>query len=332
MIKDYFVLPYRLSFSRPWISHHGEYRYRKGFLVELEDIQGNRGVGDAAPLPEMGTETLHQCHERLLEWGKIAPHYTPEELLTLLDDDREKTPALCSGIESAIVDLLSKQQQMPLHRWLNPDSTNQVKLNQVTSLKHPEITTEGGPVIKLKLGVAPIEQELEQLTRWVKTLPSHYRLRLDANQAWHYAEAEWLLSQLEGLPIDSLEEPIRSPTLKQLEALQQQCAFPIAVDESLHTIGFEAVQQSPLRRVILKPTLTGGPWTTYQQARQLQQHGIEVVITSMLESAIGTLTAAHCAAAIDPLQKMAHGLSTFRCFSDDLAVAPEIKHGILLLP
>ncbi|MBT3309586.1 MAG: o-succinylbenzoate synthase [Gammaproteobacteria bacterium] len=333
MISDYTIHPYRLSFQQPWHSSRGQHNHREGFLVELKDDKGNSAIGEAAPLPEMGSESLQQCHQKLLEMHEVILHCTAEAVLQQLAPYREHYPAFCCAIESATVMLLAKQQQLTLSQWFNQSSASQLQLNQITTLQHPVINPNGASVIKLKVGIAPIETELKQLQQLAKQLSPKQQLRLDANQAWSFEQASTFLQHLQSLPIESIEEPIQNPTLEQFQQLQQQCHFPIAVDESMQTIGLSPiVESSTLQRVVLKPMLLGGPQSCFNIAQQLQQAGIEVVITSTLESSIGILSAAHCAAAIDPHQLQAHGLDTARLFNEDLTLAPTIKNGILHLP
>ncbi len=335
MISGYSITPYRLPFTSPWKSHYGTRRHREGFLIELTDHDGNRGVGEAAPLEDLGTETLHQCHQQLLKLEETIPHADIEEVHSLLSPLKQKTPASCCGIESATVALLAQQQQQSPSQWLNPQAARTIRLNQIVpDLTAPAIDSHGGTTIKLKLGIHPLEKELEMLQRLVNTLSPAQQLRLDCNQAWSMAESIWFLQKIEDLPIESLEEPLQNPTLPALLQLQQQTDIPITIDESLPAIGLSTLLESSQQpqRTVLKPTLHCGPLSTCHTARQLQQHNIDVVITSTLESNIGILMAAHCAAAIDPQQRLEHGLDTGRLFSKNLALAPSIKNGILHLP
>lgn len=334
MISDYFTLPYRLAFRQPWISSHGERTQREGFLIELKDASGNRGVGEAAPLPEMGTETLKQCHKKLLESAETIYHLSAEALLKALEPYRSNYPAFCCGMESAAVALRAAQERQSPSQWFNSHCAPQVRVNQfISHIDHSLIDSASSPIIKLKLGLAPLEQELEQLRLLCSQLSPKQQLRLDANQAWSTSEAEYLLQQLQGLPIESIEEPTHSPTLESTARLQQQTEIPIALDESVRQIGIpQILEHATVRRIVLKPTLLGGPHYCQTVAQTLQQQGIEVVITSALESSIGILSAAHCAAAIDPQQLHTHGLATAHLFNEDLTLAPTIKNGILHLP
>jgi L-alanine-DL-glutamate epimerase-like enolase superfamily enzyme len=64
-------------------------------------------------------------------------------------------------------------------------------------------------------------------------------------------------------------------------------------------------------------------------ARRAQRAGIEVVLTSVVDSAIGVAAAAHLAAAIAPA--IAHGLATSTWLAEDVATALPIVAGVLRL-
>ena len=334
MINDCTIRPYQLPFEQPWNSNHGTHTIRQGFLVELKDEAGNYSCGEAAPLAEMGTESLVQCGNGLKNLKEVTLHHCAEELISQLEPYRKNHPALCCGVESAAVELLAKQNHLTLGQWLSGGSPNQIHVNQILpAIDSSAIDPAGSHIIKLKLGIAPIQQELSQIQQLALHLSPNQRLRLDANQAWHYDEAAHFLSQLHSLPIESIEEPLQKPTLESIDQLQQQCPAPIALDESVRQIGItEILDHGSLQRVVLKPMLLGGPRTTFLLAQQFQKAGIETVITSTLESSIGIVSAAYCAAAADPRQQQAHGLDTAHYFSEDLTLAPRIKNGILHLP
>ncbi len=281
---------------------------------------------------------------------------------------KNRFPAVHCALESAWCDLQAKQTQQPLNRWLSKNAAAQVQVNlaggTLASFQPVQIPQQIAQweksdvsVVKLKIGVASPATELEMLQNLLAALPTTMKIRLDTNQAWDFATAQQFLSNFKNPPcpsftkggnfhaissqIDALEEPIKTPALAQLSELQKQITFPIALDESLSNflaqfpsteVFAKQLQQHHLRRVVLKPMLLGGPLTTFRLAKTLQDFGIETVVTSALESNIGLLSAAHCAASIDPKNQWKHGLDTANHLIKNLAVAPRIKNGILSFP
>jgi len=188
-------------------------------------------------------------------------------------------------------------------------------------------------VIKLKLGLAPVGVEIGRLQRLGEGLPPGIRLRLDANQAWGLDEAIRLLDAAGNLPVESIEEPLASPDPAALRRLQQRTPISLALDESLVRFDLdELLGAPPVRRVVLKPMALGGARAALRLARRLHEAGMETVVTTTTDSAVGVWTAVHLAAALGQGGGgMAHGLATSRWLAEDLAKAPRIEKGAVRL-
>ncbi|MEA3641137.1 MAG: enolase C-terminal domain-like protein [Lamprobacter sp.] len=191
----------------------------------------------------------------------------------------------------------------------------------------------GFRVLKVKVGLAPIDRELEAIQNLCARLPADVRLRLDANRAWTLATTGKLIDALRPIAdqIDCLEEPCAEATDTQLRALQAQTPFALALDESLPARGWPLdPEQLPLRRLVLKPGVIGGLRPTLALAWQAQAAGLEVVITSLIESAAGLWSSAQLAAATG--STLAHGLATAGWLAADVGPAPVIQDGRIQLP
>lgn len=366
------VIAYRLPLRRPWRSAHVLRRERCGWLVRAE-LDGLAGYGDCAPLPEAGTETAEAARDRLEEWCRQAGSSPLAEQLDLLagatrlrrgsaavaEDQPVRptalssaTPAADAALETALLDLDARRQRITLRARLLRDAPLFVPiplpavlpvnaaLGAVTDCRPSALDmalSAGYSVLKLKVGVAPRDDEIRGLQALCDLLPPAVRLRLDANQAWSPAEAQQLLELLEPLSerIESLEEPLRpDPELTRhdavLRALQAQAAFSIALDESLSARGWPPTfADLPVRRLVLKPAVLGGLRSTLALAQAAQSAGLEVVVTSLIESAAGLWASAQLAAAIG--SPLAHGLATSDWLAADLGGAPTIEHGQLWL-
>ncbi len=333
------LIAYRLPLLQPWRSGQGRCHVREGWWIRLEAADGTAGHGDAAPWPAAGTEPP----ARSLAW--LAPYLRGLEGATVrgaveaLPEDAP--PAARCGVETALLDLLSRDSAIGLDRWLNPEAGASVAVNAaagtLTDLTPDgllRIAKAGYPVAKLKVGLAPWREELTLLHRLAMDLPPGLRLRLDANRAWSPREADAMLDALADLPVEAVEEPLADPDPAGLDRLQRRCPFPIAVDESLRNIDPDALLASPpCRRLVLKPTREGGLRRTVELARRAQAAGMEAVITTLLESAIGGHASAHVARAVDdPGRPLAHGLDTGRWLRRDLAAPPTAIHGHLTAP
>lgn len=313
--------PYRLPLVRPWVAAAATLVERRGALLKLTDDDGLEGWGDCAPLPSGGD---------------------PDTVLAALDaycrrpagaDFQELPPEARWAIETAECDIAAQRAGLPLWRHLG-GATGEVAVNAALgpldadcAARAAAAIAQGYAIGKIKVGLRPVAEEIARL----KDLPPGLRLRLDANRAWNAADAQRFLAACADLPIEAVEEPLAAPTRASLAALQAAAPCAIAIDESLPRFGIDAlIEARAARRLVLKPARLGGIAATQDIARRAQAAGIEIVITSVIDSAIGVAAAAHLAAALSP--RLAHGLATSAWLAQDIAPPPPIAAGKLTLP
>ncbi|MBN8462204.1 MAG: o-succinylbenzoate synthase [Dechloromonas sp.] len=298
-------LPYCLPLRRPWQTSRGSFSERHGRLRRLTADDGRSGWGDCAPLPEFGI-------------GEAA--------------------ATAFAEESAALDLAAQRAGLPLDAWLSgraPLASVAVNasfgpISTVDRNSLAQAAAAGFTVAKLKVGVAPVDDEIAALQQLAATLPPALRLRLDANRAWTIAVARRFVAAGAGLPIDGLEEPLADPTHALLASLQAAANFPLAIDESIRLLDTAFFRHPPVRRLVLKPARHGGLLASTELALRARASGLEVVVTSALESACGIATLAHLAAAVAP--EAVHGLATGDWLAGDAGLRPRIVDGRMRLP
>lgn len=305
--------PYRVAFHNAWQSAQSCHQERRGYLLKLETAQGISGNGECAPLAQAGTETLAEA-EAALQAVLTASQDRPLAALAERLDGLATTPAVRCALETALLDIGARLKNKPLYRWLAPAASGCVAVNAACGgldegfeLRLGQALMQGYRVVKIKLGLYPLEEELGHLKRL--QLPEGIRLRLDANRAWSAAQAVQAIHACGALPVDSLEEPLQSPDLETLQALQQQAPFPLALDESLTDIFADMPPEAlPVKRLVLKPMTAGGILPVLERARRARQAGIDSVVTSTLETSVGLWAALHAAAVLD--NQLTHGLGT----------------------
>lgn len=298
-------LPYSLPFRQPWQTRQGEINERQGHLLRLQSADGLTGWGDCAPLPEFGIT---------------------------------ETAATDFSEESAQLDLIAQQAGLPLHAWLSgnlpvTDVAVNRNLGAITKFDRVALShaaDEGFSVIKLKVGIAPVDEEIACLQQLVKDLPAGLQLRLDANRAWRFPDAQTFINACAQWPVEGLEEPLSRPDAASLNQLQSTAAFPLGIDESIDLLDSHFFHHPPVRRIVIKPARRGGLLASMELALRARASGLEVIVTSSLESACGLLACAHLAAAVAP--QAVHGLATAEWFTEDTGPAPIIANGHLQLP
>ena len=334
------IIPYKLPLRQNWITSNCHLSSRSGWLVEITTDSGNSGYGDCAPLPTAGTEWPQQAYHCLQRYRDKNQHGSPADALQNLPL-AHATPAARNGIETALLDLISQAEKKTLRCWLNPFARNSIQLNSMIGTLDKDCgqqamlsVSQGFQVLKLKVGVNDVENDIKYLEELSAQLPDHIRLRLDANGAWDFKQAAMFIKAIHHLAVESIEEPLREPELVSLCKLQQSTSIALALDESIGSFDRNTLLKSQaVKRLVIKPMARGGLLSSMALARDAALHKMETVVTSTIESAIGLQAAAQLAAALDePGNGVAHGLATSEWLLDDVAPAAEIIRGTLLLP
>lgn len=299
---------------------------RRGWLLALTAEDGTTGWGDCAPLPSSGQTGEARCLAAL------------EHLLTAGRPAADDPPEVRWAYETATLDIEARQRGLPLARLLGardlavPVNAALGALDAAAPDRARAALAAGYAVAKIKVGVAAMDEELARLKAVADATAGRLRLRLDANRAWPEDQALRFLTAAAELPVEAVEEPIAAPTLARLACLQAALPFAVAVDESLAQLGADALFAArAVRRLVLKPARVGGLRATLALAAQARQAGMDVVVTSVVDSAVGVAAAAHVAAALATPGGTAHGLATSAWLAEDVAEPLAIVGGYLQL-
>jgi o-succinylbenzoate synthase len=351
------VVPYALPFRQPFRTAHEVLTVRRGFAVWVSDDQGRLGVGEAAPLPGFGMESLEACALTLSNWQVALPG-NPVELPALWSPalasglgvvpNHAHRPAAQHGLECALLDLAAQAAGVPLARWLHPAAAADVALNATLGATAPEEAAaqalawqrQGFATLKLKVGVGGDLADIARAEAVRLAVGTGVRLRLDANEAWSEEQAARMARRLAPLDIEYIEQPVPAGDLAALARIRASSPIPVAADEAAATAeGAAAVLRERAAHIlVLKPMALGGVVATLRIARLAFEQGIPVVITTMLEGVYGRTAALHAAAALPALAQgrvptLACGLATGHLLAEDLADdPPQPHHGRLAVP
>ena len=83
--------------------------------------------------------------------------------------------------------------------------------------------------------------------------------------------------------------------------------------------------------IILVAGLLGGLAASWAIAARARAAGVDVVVGTALDAAVGRMGALHLAAALPGLTR-ACGLATSEMLAEDVGVAPRPEHGLLAVP
>jgi len=297
--------------------------------------EGLFGWGDCAPLPSSGEEGHAAAFAALEQAAEALRGIALDSALTGIAGVGNAQARW--AVETALLDLSARQRGMSLHQAFGAKPATRIALNAAVGAlddacadRIAAALADGFQIAKIKVGVADWREEARRLRALASQAPGAARFRLDANRAWDEADAQNFLDAVADLPIDGVEEPLAQPTLENLARLQRRYPFALAVDESLFELGANLFAARAVRRLVLKPARVGGFQKTLRLAQDAAAAGMEVVITSVVDSSLGVAAAAQLAAVVAPEQ--AHGLATSSWLARDVAAPLAVRKGALVLP
>jgi L-alanine-DL-glutamate epimerase-like enolase superfamily enzyme len=110
-------------------------------------------------------------------------------------------------------------------------------------------------------------------------------------------------------------------------------AVAVAADEALLGEGAAACLEARAASIfVVKPAALGGVEASVAIFGRARQLGIRVVWSSLIDGAVGRMTAVAIAAGLgddDPERVEVHGLGTADLLSRDLVAGCEVKHGLI---
>lgn len=342
------VRPYTLRLAQPLETARGRFTTRAGALLELRDTTGHCGLGESAPWPGFGTETVAESVAALERAASLLPEIDlePGQWPGPLADCLRAAPAARAALDGALWDLAARRAGSPLAAMLAArygagTALARVAVNALLTAEAPAALREqavrareaGHLAAKIKLGSASLAQDLARVRAARDGLGPGLALRGDANGAWTARQAREALAALREFDLDYLEQPLPADDLDGLAALRAGSPVRIAADESV--AGEDGVARllaaGAADVLVLKPAVLGGPGRALEIAGRVRAADCDVVFTHTLESAVGVHHALHCAAAWAD-HRAVHGLATAGLFEQDLAEPPALRSGALLVP
>jgi o-succinylbenzoate synthase len=340
--------PFRIPFVSPYETAHGRATHRRGVTVVLETESGHRGLGEASldpSTPEDGAKTLLPPIESMAR-GLVAADV--DDIDDVLEpyahgDDAER--AAHSAIETALADAGAREAGIPLAELLNDGHEsgfhNRVMVNATIAARSTEeaaaaallASAQGFGCVKLKVGMeATLAAEAERVRTIREIIGPDVKLRLDANGAWDEPVAIATIRNLEIYEIELVEQPVPANEIGALGRVRDAVTCSIAADEAVTDYESATAAMKHADVLVLKPMRIGGLSTARYVAKAALSTGLGIVITTTIDTGIGTAAALHLAASL-PDDGRAHGLATASLLQDDLLKRSlPIERGYMSLP
>jgi o-succinylbenzoate synthase len=289
---------YQRPFRQPLKTSHGVWAIRSGIIIKLTDSSGRSHLGEIAPIPWFGSESI----ERAISFcQQIGDRITPAQIERIPDD----LPACQFGFGSAWTAfdaILSQIESNFKMSALLPAGAAAIE-------RLPALAAQGYSTFKWKIGVLPIAQEMPIWAQLTTALPKDAQLRLDANGGLTEIEAErWLEVCSQEARVEFIEQPLAPDEIARTIELAAKSSTPIALDESVATFDrLQSVYDRGWRGIyIIKPGIAGFPW---RLAEFITRHQLDVVFSSVMETEVGIAAASRLAASLNIKRSLGFGVA-----------------------
>ena len=149
------------------------------------------------------------------------------------------------------------------------------------------------------------------------------RLRVDVNAAWSVDEAAERINELDWFDLEYVEQPVA--TIEEMIELRRRISVPIAADEVVRQAAdpMDVVEREAADLLVLKVQPLGGVQRTLDLA---ERSGMDVVISSALETSVGLAAGIRAAASL-PSLPFDCGLATAVLLAGDVTTDPLLPIG-----
>ena len=322
------LFEYSVPLRAPLVLDNRILTTRRGLLLRLVGGDDAVGWGDAAPLPGFSTEDLlearHQARPLVVSLRdvEIPDVWDPTALRTIVGDT---CASVAFAAETAVAELLGRSQGRSVLDVLG-GGASRCQINALISDEDDldrsvdRCLRQGYSTVKLKVGRRTIEADAARVRGLSRRANGALALRLDANRAWTMEEATAFAEAIGTVPIDYVEEPLRTP--ERLPELVSKTGLPVAIDETTREAAPDFLEEMPfVRAVVLKPSLLGGAIPTLRWAQAARRVEAAPVISASYESGVGLRMLAALAAT---MTDEAAGVSTHDRLETDV-LTPRIS-------
>lgn len=317
------AIPYRIPFRVPFVTSRVTHRARYGLILRVRTADGT-GLGEASPLPSLGEAAVRDA------------------IASLARADADLVPWLRFGLETARLDLEGRRRGRPVAALLRDPCRASVLVNAtVGSVAAAAVAEEGAraaaagfTTVKVKVAVGSLADDERRVAGLRAAIGPGVRIRVDANGGWTEAEAMRALERLAPLDLEYVEQPLPGDDLAAMARLRAAGSVRIAADEAVS--GPEAARRIVAVRaadvLVVKPARVGGLAAAREIAHIAREAGLDVVVTSTIDTSIGVAAALHAAASLeDP--PLACGVATGALLAGDVVREPLLpRDGAIALP
>jgi muconate/chloromuconate cycloisomerase len=302
------MFPLFIPFKRAHKISLGLSEGREILLLKVVTNNGITGFGEAVAHPTFTGETLESLLSSVSYLKDSIVGKNPlniNEVNGLMDKKLYANYGAKAAIETALFDIMGKYFRVPVFDLLGGRMKEKLPLSRSISqsdLKKDiddarEFIREGYRILKIKVGVLNINQDIQRVRAVREAVGPDVSLRVDANQGWNVPEALRFIEQVRDCGLEFVEQPVPKWDLEGLAYLRSKSSIPILADESATTEHdvLELIRRKAADFISFKVLKCGG----IMRARRIQaladSAGIQCYLGSQIETGVGTSASLHFA-------------------------------------
>ncbi|WP_394129386.1 o-succinylbenzoate synthase [Shewanella maritima] len=301
---------------------------RQGLVVSLTDEQQCTFFVEVSPLSGLDRDN-QPIHGFSAESLAETEQWLAQQLNSLIDAPITRIAELAEAAPYASVrfglSILAAKMTQDFNQWRS--DTRNVPLvfdGMSPALVEQKVHAATDHFIKVKVAQTSIDSEIAFIHKLLQLNP-RLKLRLDANRGFDLAQACDFLSCLPKSSIEYIEEPCIRP--QDNPTLYQSVAVKYALDESLNSPDYQFSPEAGLGALVIKPSIFGSISAIQTLVEQAQQHGVQCIFSSALESDIAINDIKILSHAITP--ESIPGLDTLASFDTKLVESGELNMAAL---
>lgn len=289
----------RIPLKRSFVTHLHTVTAINAVKLTVTLANGMTGVGAATPNPVVTGDTLTSMKAVLDEViipqmvGKSLAHIEPLE--NKLQHCITGNPGAKAAFDIAVYDLCCQIYRISLNHLLGGSKQSMATDYTISIGDQDQMVAEarglvkkGFTALKIKIGNAPVEEDVATITAIAQAVGPAISLRLDVNQAWSYKQARQGLALLATakLNIAFVEQPLPANQLHDLAILRQESSLPIMLDESVFSPAdaLRVVSTHAADYVNIKLMKAGGIYQATKINQICEAAGIPCMVGCMIEA------------------------------------------------
>ncbi|MGO1973465.1 MAG: mandelate racemase/muconate lactonizing enzyme family protein [Propionibacteriaceae bacterium] len=280
-------------------------------LVEIDDDAGHTGYGEAPQVWQVTGESLpgaQACIDGPLA-AQVRDRHA-DDLVAAVHAVRgavHGNHGAKAAVDVALHDLAARRRGVPLAvllggsvRDVPTDVTLSVADADAMARAGRERRDQGFSVFKLKVGT-DARADVDRVRAAREALGADAVIRLDANQGWNPKDAVRAIRAMEdaGLGVELVEQPVPGWDLPAMAWVRDRVDTPVLADESIFGVRdlVEVIRHGAADLINIKLAKCGGLLAARTLFEVAHEHGLGVLVGSMMETHVGVGAAASLVAA-----------------------------------